>query len=212
MLIVHGANASPFVRKVRALLVEKGVVHENKLVFLGDQTPEWKKMSPLGKMPVLQDGDYTVPDSSVICLYLEKKHPDPALYPQAPADYGRALWLEEWADSTLAPVAGGKVFFPRIVGPRFLNQPTDEAAVERTLREELPPLLDYLESELPGTYFVGGRFSIADIAVATHFVNLAHAQVTVDGGRWPKLAAHVRAVLSRPSFESLVAEERALFG
>lgn len=212
MLIVHGANASPFVRKVRALLVEKGVEHENKAVFLGDQSPEWKRISPLGKMPVLQDGDFSVPDSSVICLYLEKKHPEPRLYPQDVHDYARALWLEEWADGALAPIAGGKVFFPRIVGPRFLKQPTDEAAVERTLREELPPLLDYLESQLNGTYFVGGSFSIADISVATHFVNLAHAKVTVDAGRWPKLAAHVRSVLGRPSFEKLVEEERALFG
>ena len=211
MPIVHGVSASPFVRKARAFLEEKGIAYESKPTF-GDKSPEWRKKSPLGKVPVLEDGDVSIPDSSVICLYIERKHPEPPLLPSDPKDYARALWLEEWADTALAQVAGGKIFFPRVVGPRLMNQPADEAAVEKTIREELPPLFDYLEAQIDGAFLVGGRLSIADLAVATHFVNLGHASVTVDANRWPKLASYVAKILARPSFEKLVAEDRALFG
>lgn len=211
MPIVHGVSASPFVRKVRAFLEEKGIPYESRPTF-GDKSPEWKKKSPLGKVPVLEDGDVAIPDSSVICLYIERKYPEPSLLPSDPKDYARALWLEEWADTALAQVAGGKIFFPRVVGPRLMNQPADEAAVEKTIREELPPLFDYLEAQIGGAFLVSGRLSIADLAVVTHFVNLGHAGVSVDADRWPKLASYVAKILARPSFEKLVAEDRALFG
>lgn len=210
MPVVHGVSASPFVRKVRALLEEKGVPYESKPTF-GDKSPEWRRKSPLGKVPVLEDGDFTVADSSVICLYLERRHPEKPLLPSDPKDYARALWLEEWADTALAQVAGGKIFFPRVVGPRLMNQPTDEAAVEKTIRDDLPPLFDYLEAQIDGPFLVGGSLSLADLAVCTHFVNLAHAGVKVDAARWPKLAGYVAQILARPSFEKLVAEDRKLF-
>jgi glutathione S-transferase len=57
--------------------------------------------SPLGKIPCFQDGDYTLPDSSCIIAYLERTNPRPALYPEDPKEYGRALFLEEYADSRL---------------------------------------------------------------------------------------------------------------
>ena len=210
-IVVHGVSASPFVRKVRALLEEKGVAYESKPTF-GDKSPEWKRKSPLGKVPVLEDDGTTIPDSSVICLYLEKRHPEPPLIPSDPAAFARALWFEEWADTALAQVAGGKIFFPRVVGPRLMNKPADEAAVETTIREELPPLFDYLEGEISGPYLVADRLTIADLAVATHFVNLAHAGVQVDASRWPKLAEYLKKILARPSFEKLIAEDRKLFG
>ena len=93
----------------------------------------------------------------------------------------------------------------------FFNRPADEAMVEKALVEELPPLLDYLESELDGEGFVGGRFSFADVAVATQFVNFHHAGYAIDAQRWPKLAAHVDRTLARPSFAKCVEEERAIF-
>ena len=52
-------------------------------------------------------------------------------------------------------------------------------------------------------------FSIADIAVATQFVNAGHAGFTVDAGRWPKLAAFVARTTERPSFRACIDEERA---
>jgi len=212
MPTLYGVNASPFVRKVRVVLAEKGIAYEHDPIIPFNVSPEYKRISPLGKVPAYRDGERTLADSSVICAYLERVKPEPALYPSDPYEYARALWFEEYGDSGLAPVMGPKIFFQKIVGPRFFNQPTDEAVVAKAVAEELPALFDYLEGQLAsGDALVGGRFSIADIGIATQFVNLRHAGFGVDAKRWPKLARYVAAVHARPSFKALIDEEAAAF-
>jgi glutathione S-transferase len=84
--------------------------------------------------------------------------------------------------------------------------------VQKAIDEELPPLFDYLESQLgDGNTLVGKRFSIGDIGIGSQFVNLRHAGVGVDTKRWPKLARYVAAVHERPSFKALIDEERPIF-
>lgn len=213
MPIVYGVNASPFVRKVRVFLAEKGIAYDLEPVVPVNVSPEFRKLSPLGKVPALRDGDVTLSDSSVICAYLERSHPEPALYPSDPYEYARALWFEEYGDTALVNVIGAKIFFARVVGPMFFNRPTDEAAVQKAVAEDLPPLFDYLESQLDSRAAIAGtRFSIGDIGIGTQFVNLRHAGFGVDAGRWPKLARYVAAVHDRPSFKALIAEEAPSFG
>lgn len=211
---VHGVGASPFVRKVRVALAEKGLDYELEPVFPFGVSADFKKISPLGKIPVLQEDDYYLPDSSAILDYLEAANPSPPLFPKDPRDRGRAVFLEEYADGGIASKLTGVIFFQRIVGPKFMGQPTDEAAVEKAIAEEVPAVFDYLEGLLKdgNEYLVNGALSIADISVTSQFVNLAHAQFTVDKARWPKLAAYVDRMMARPSFANLIAEERALFG
>jgi glutathione S-transferase len=213
MPTVYGVPISPFVRKVRVALAEKGIAYDLDPVMPVNVSPEYRKISPLGKVPAFRDGDKTLADSSVICAYIEKLHPNPPLYPSDPYDYARALWFEEYADGGLVPVMGAKVFFQKVVNPRFFGQPTDEAVVKKALEEELPPMFDYLEGELaPGaTTFVGKQLTIGDIGIATQFVNFFHAGCTVDPKRWPKLAAFLAAVHERPSFRAVIAEERKMF-
>jgi glutathione S-transferase len=212
MPTLYGINASPFVRKVRVVLAEKGITYDHDPIVPVNVSAEYKRISPLGKVPAYRDGERALADSSVICAYLERVKPQPALYPSDPFDYARALWFEEYGDSGLAPIMGPKIFFQKIVGPRFFNQPTDEAVVAKAVGEELPPLFDYLESQLGnGDALVGGRFSIADIGIATQFVNLHHAGFGVDAKRWPKLARYVAAVHARPSFKTLIDEEASAF-
>src|SRR5690242_6895705 len=210
---LYGASASPFVRKVRVVLAEKKIPHEREDLIPINVSPEYKKISPLGKIPAWQDGDRAIADSSVICAYLERVHPEPRLYPADPYEYARALWFEEYGDSALVSVTGPKIFFQKFVRPRFFHQPTDEAVVKTAIEEELPPLFAYLEGQIDGTDgIVGGRFTIGDIGIATQFVNLRHAGVGVDARRWPKLARYVAAMHERPSFKTLIEEERAAFG
>lgn len=212
MPTVYGANASPFVRKVRVFLAEKGIPYDLEPIIPFGPNPEFRKISPLGRIPAFRDGTRTLADSSVICAYIERTHPSPPLYPSDPYDYARALWFEEYADGGLVTVTGPKIFFQKFVAPRFFNRPTDEAMVKKAIEEELPPMFDYLEAELGNReYLVGPIFSIADIGVCTHFVNLRHVKVSVDKRRWPKLAAYVDHILARPSFKALIEEEAPTF-
>ena len=74
---------------------------------------------------------------------------------------------------------------------------------------ELPPLLAYLETQIPASGFlVGDRLTLADLAVASPFANLAHAGCPIDRDLYPKLAAYVETILARPSFAGWVAREK----
>ncbi len=214
MPILHGASASPFVRKVRIVLAIKGIDYDHEQVMPGTTTPEYLEKSPLAKIPCWEDGDLVLPDSSVIVAYLEKLQPEPAVYPSDPADYGRALWYEEYADTACAPAIGPKIFFQRVVIKGLMGKEIDEAAVEKAVAEDLPPVFDYLEGQVPetGDAIVGGKFSIADIAIGTEFVNLHHAGESVDANRWPKLAAYVERVHANPHFAPIIAAEKKSLG
>jgi glutathione S-transferase len=212
MPTLYGVNASPFVRKVRVVLAEKGIAYDHDPIIPMNVSAEYRKISPLGKIPAWRDEAGTLSDSSIICAYLERVKPEPALYPSVPYEYARALWFEEYGDTALVQVVGPKIFFEKIVAPAFMGRATDQAVVDKAIKEELPPLFDYLEGELGGgEWIVGKRFSIGDIGIATQFVNLRHAGVSVDAARWPKLAAYVGRVHARPSFKALIEEEAAAF-
>ena len=204
-----GVNASPFVRKVRVALAEKGVPYELAPIFPGAQDEDFRKLSPLGKVPAFRDGDKGFSDSSVICAYLEKKHPNPPLYPSDPYEYARALWFEEYSDSGIVNVFGPKIFFEQIVAPRFFNRPTNTEVVEKAIKEELPPIFAYLESQLEGDYLAGNQLSIGDIGVCSQFANLFHTGYVLDTKAYPKLARYVARIHERPSFKNCIDEEKA---
>jgi len=210
-ILLHGVNASPFVRKVRVALAEKNIPYELKPQVPFGQPPDYMKISPLGKIPCLQDGDYTLPDSSCIIAYLERTNPKPALYPADPKEYGRAPFLQEYADSKLVETLGA-VFFQRVVRKLIFKQESDETIVRNKIDVEAPKVFDWLESQIGDReWLVGTRFGIADIAMASPFVNYGHAGESVDGKRWPKLAAYLQRVHARPSFKALIEEERQSF-
>lgn len=203
-----GAGLSPFVRKVRVVLAEKGLAYQHDPMIPFDVSDAYKRMHPLGKIPTLRDGERVIPDSSAALVYLEAIQPEPALFPSDPYERARAVWLEEFADGGLAP-ATGAVFQERVLAPIFFKREVDEARVEKALTETIPPLFDYLERELgDAEWLVAGRFSVADVAVASQLVNFAHGGGEVDAARWPCLAAWAARTHARPSFKALIEEER----
>jgi glutathione S-transferase len=203
-----GAGLSPFVRKVRIALAEKGLAYEHDPMVPFGVSAEYRRKHPLGKIPCLEVDGRPLPDSSAICAYLEKIQPTPALYPSEAYEYARAIWFEEFADAGLMP--GAVPFFQqRVLQPLFFKKPGDEALVEKAATETLPPLFDYLEQELGGgDYLVAGRFTIADLAVGSVFVNYRHGKGEVDARRWPRLAAYVERIHARPSFKGLIEEDQ----
>jgi glutathione S-transferase len=210
MPTVLGVNLSPFVRKVRVALAEKKIPYDLVPMFPQATDEDFRKISPLGKVPGFRDGDKGFSDSSVICLYLEKTHPTPSLYPSDPYEYARALWFEEYADSALVNVFGPKIFFEKIVAPRFFNRPTNQETIDKAVKEEVPPLLTYLEGQLTGDYLAGNQLTVGDIAVCSMFVNFFHAGQGIDTKAYPKVARYVARIHERPSFKNCIDEEKAL--
>ena len=208
-MIVYGSSLSPFVRKVLAYAAEKGIEVELKAIGLGNQDPEFREASPFGKMPGFRDGDFAISDSTAIITYLEAIRPEPNLIPTEPKARARTIWYEEFGDTILA-ACGGRMFFNRVVSPKFLGQPGDEEIAAKAECDELPPLLDYLEKVIPESgHLVEDRLTLADIAVASPFANLRHLGIAVDAERRPKLARYVAAILDRPSFKPWIEREAA---
>jgi glutathione S-transferase len=208
---IIGSYISPYVRKVLVVLEIKGVPYEIDPIvpFLGDE--RFSQVSPLRRVPVLIDDAVTLSDSSVICQYLEDRYPAPAVYPAAIADRARARWLEEYADSRMGDVFIWRLFNEVAIKPFVFGGTTDAAVVQRTLEEEVPQVLAYLEPQVPADGFLFGDLSIADISLATFFRNAAFAAFTIDDARWPRTAAFVARVLATPPFQRLKPfEDRSL--
>jgi glutathione S-transferase len=207
---VIGSYLSPYVRKVLVFLDLKGVPYEIDPIipFLGND--RFSKLSPVRRIPVLLDEQVTLADSSVICQYLEERYPEPALYPRDIVDRARARWLEEFADSRMGEVFIWRLFNQVAIKPFVWGEQTDPEVVEKTLREEIPHVLDYLEAQIPPEGFLFERVSIADIALACFFRNAAFARFRVDEARWPATASFAQRVLGLDSFEKLKPFEERL--
>ena len=175
------------------------------------QQPQWfYDISPLGRIPALRDGDFTLCDSAVICAYLAEKYPqNNSLLGNTVEESARIRWFEKYADYEVAPLATFTVFFNRVLA-KSMGGSCDEAAIEKAL-VKLEKHYGYLEAQLAGQeYFVGNRFSLADLAVVTHWVNLSYAQEQLNADKWPKLAAHKERILARDALQQLLAEEGKL--
>ncbi len=207
---IIGSYLSPYVRKVLACLDLKGLSYEIDPIvpFMGDD--RFTGLSPLRRVPVLIDELVTLADSSVICQYLEDRHPDPPLYPLDVADRARARWLEEYADSRMGDVFIWGLFNHAVISPAVWGSKRDRDVLERIVREEIPPVLDYLEGQLPAEGFLFGTFGIADLSIAVFLRNAAFARYAVDPQRWPVTARFADRVLAQDCFAKLQPFEAAM--
>ena len=206
---IIGSYVSPYVRKVTACLSLKDLIYEVDPItpFFGGE--EFDRVSPLRRIPVLIDGDVTICDSTVICAYLDDAYPERPLLPASAKDRARARWLEEYADTRLGDLFIWGLFYQKIVHPIVWRAPGDQARIDRTLAEDLPRELDYLEGQLPAEGFLFGDIGLADIALATFFRNGHYAGFEVDPARWPRTAAFVVRALGHPAFEATYRFEQA---
>jgi glutathione S-transferase len=203
-LKITGSTLSPFVRKVVITCIEKGLDYELDPMIPVGVPDSYKEKHPLGKVPLLEDGDRVLPDSSAICAYLEKRDPETSLYPSEAFEYARAIWYEEFGDNGIVQAAVVPFAENVLARPIFQREP-DTVKIEETLNQTLPPLLDYLEKSLGNAEFlVGNAFSIADITMGCHFGNFIYGGAAVDAGRWPGVAAYIDRLHGRPSFQEIM--------
>jgi glutathione S-transferase len=146
MITIYDAGRCPYCARVRIALAEKGLEYEVVEVDLDDR-PAWiYDKNPLGRVPVLEEGEYILPESAVINEYLEERWPEPALWPADPAE--RAL---------------GRLLvhrFDELSRPYYALRREEDGAAER-LDEQLAGLARRLESQ---PFLTGREFGLADIA------------------------------------------------
>ena len=211
MIKVYGVHGSPFVRKVLVALDFKNIPYEiiAQMPFSGDA--EYLKVNPLGKVPTLVDGELTLGDSKVICRYLENAYPEPSLYPAEVADNAMADWYEDLCGGAVAEMAAG-IFFQRFMRPFAFKQEPDEELVTKIIDNRLPPMLDYLETQVPTDGFVFGEFTMADLSIASPFFNASYAGYDVDHSRWPAVAGLIARVRTQPHVAAVMEQEAKALG
>lgn len=218
---LYGVIFAPFVRKVRVVLAAKGIAHHQVSVMPGAMDAGFLAKSPLSKVPVWEEADFVLPDSSAICAYLERLVPSPSVYPSGPRAFASSLFWEEYADTRVVE-AVEPIFYERVVRPHVLRQTCNEAVVQRQLEEVVPSVFDQLESLYlsPGPLRTlatgdgpgGAALEISAIAVWSPIVNLEHVGLGVDAARWPGLAAFMTEMNAHPVLRPIVMQERAALG
>ena len=202
---IHGTAGSPFVRKTLIAFEEKGVPYKRTEIAPLPKTEELLAMNPLGKIPVLEHNGEFIPDSSVICAYLEKTEPGPPLFPSDPVEFARALLLEEAADTLIVGAIGG-IFFQNFVRPNFFGEQPDTDVVNRLVAEELPRAYGFLEQQLEaGAATLLDSFSVADAAMAGQLSSLLLIGMEIDVSAYPKTAHYFQQLVGRPSVQAALA-------
>lgn len=196
---VFGLRLSPFVRKVLIVANLKGIDVDFRMVRPHGDDPDFRATSPFGLIPAIDDDGFCLSDSSAIILYLDRRTPTPPLLPSDAQAYGRALWLEEFGDSILGKACGGYAAQVAFM-PKIYNKPSDDVVIKKLLEKDIPAVLDYLESVIPGSGFLTGPdFGLADASVVSALMALMLARYTIDEERWPKTTAYIKQALAHPA-------------
>ena len=210
MIKIHGVILSPFVRKVLTVTKIKKLPYENVAAFPGTKTPAFLSLSPLGKIPALEDGNFSISDSTAICEYLDDKYPETPTRPVDPEERAKARWLEEYGDTKLTELCIASIYYERFVKKAFGKGDSDEAIVANAIEELLPPQLDYLEGVLPAEGFLFDEISTADISIVGPFISASYVGYTPDSNKLPILTAYIERVKSHEAVAEVLTAEREL--
>jgi glutathione S-transferase len=212
MPIVYGSLLSPYVRKVLMTLQLKNIQYDfQELHPLKDTDKQkLKQLNPLGKIPVYQEDDFIISDSSVICAYLDKKYPQHNIIPNSPQLLANSLWYEEYSDTKLTP-AIVTIFVNKITKLK-LNLPPDDNAIKHGLEIELPEIFNYLDQAIASKkYFINESISIADISIASAFMSYKLLKLNMDESRWKHLTQYLNFIFEEPIINQLFAQTNISF-
>ncbi len=167
------------------------------------RTPEYLRLNPNGKVPVLVDGDLVLWESRAINAYLAAKFPDKDLYPAALARRAIVDQWSYWQAVHLGP-AMQKVTFERVQKKQFGRGEPDEAAIAAEM-PNVNQFLDVFETSLgDGREWIAGTLSIADFALATTFRLRRAAALPMETR--PRVEAWMQRMEQRPSWQKAIGE------
>jgi glutathione S-transferase len=211
MLTIHGVPLSVHTRKAIVSAILKGLDYKFEVVVpvIPDNLPaNWHTLSPTGLIPVLQDGDFTLADSSAICQYLEMKQPAPPVLPADIKEHARTLWFDAYAGGTIFRHVVHPLFHQTVVNPNIRKVPIDRVVVDDVLSNVQPKIFGYLEGEINGKFLVGERLTLADIAIASNFINYQYLGFKIDAGRYPKLSRYLCEIAAVDAFQRALDDEK----
>ena len=182
MITIYDAARCPFCARVRIALAEKGVEHELFAIDLSDR-PAWLyEKNPVGKVPVLEEDAFVLPESEVIMEYLEERYPEPALLPADPAARAMVRLAIHRFDLNL-----GDAYYAYRRG-------------EEGSSDGLVHCLSFMERATPAWQL---PFGLLDIAYVPWLIRLRD-QLGFDLSLFPALLAKLDELVARPSIAAEV--------
>lgn len=191
-------------RSIRArwTLQELGVDFESVVVNLAageGRSPEFLKLNPAGKLPVLVDGDLVLIESVAIALYLADKYPEKGLIPRDLAGRAQVIQWSLFAATELEQPLW-RIARHTVVYPEEKRLPADIPLAA----EEFRSMADVLERHMQGRQFVvGDSVTVADFVVA-YTLDWADEDKQLDG--FPELKAYMHRMYARPRAPMRIAE------
>ncbi len=193
---------SPYCQKVRLVLTEKGLSYDKVFVDLTkneQRSPEFLRLNPYGKVPVLVDDEEVIYDSTFINEYLDDEYPHPPLRLEPSGDRARARMFEDFADTSFTAQCG--LLYAE------LRKPEDQIDQERVLRYQgdLIRVLEFLDRQLNGKDYLVDEFSLADLAFTPRLLILSQLGVQLPS-RLKSVSAWIERLSQRPSVVQLLKE------
>jgi glutathione S-transferase len=210
MIVVHHLNNSRS-QRILWLLEELGLEYEIKKYQRDAKTmlapPELRAIHPLGKSPVITDGDATVAESGAIIEYLLERYGDGRFVPPVGTpDKLRYTYFLHYAEGSAMTPLLMKLVFDRVESSPmpFFAKPIARSIAQKVKSTYIMPQianhLNYLEAELGKlTWFAGEQFSAADIQIS--FVLEAVAARAGMDEKYPKLTAFLERIHARPAYQ-----------
>jgi len=200
MIKLYDFKSSPNCQRVKVVLAEKNLPYEIVSIDLRKQeqkNPDYLKMNPYGKVPVLTDDSTVLYESCIINEYLNEKYPNPPLMPADPGKKAKARIL---IDFGLAHTDGPyqKLRMEMMKDPNEQNKEVIDSA-----KADLRKLLQRFEDELANQPYLVGDFSLVDADLITRFTRLEGFGVIPDASL-PRMTQYLQRVKDRPSVKAIL--------
>jgi glutathione S-transferase len=202
-LTLYGHPFSSYTQKVLIALYENATPFDFHSVWPeSEHSAEWRRRWPIGKFPVLSDGERTVAETSIIIEYLALKHPGPVrLLPAEPMAALDVRFLDRFFDLHVMDAA------QHAVDGALTGDPVKRADGQALAEKKLERSYAWLETELAGReWAVGDLFTMADCAAAPALFYADWVHPIAEA--YPVLRAYRQRLLARPSFARAVDEAR----
>ncbi len=210
MFRVFHAPLSPFCRKVRLVLSEKKIEFELIDEKYWEKRDDFLKLNPSGQVPVLQNSEIVLAESSAICEYLNEKYPEPNLLPNNMEDRAEVRRLIFWFDDKFNREVTQKLVYERIT-KKIIGEGFPEAKNVKFGMHNIKFHIDYMSSLLEyRKWLAGNEMTLADFSAAAHFSVLDYSR-DVDWDRCNLVKDWYAKIKSRPAFRSLLADHLAGF-
>jgi glutathione S-transferase len=195
---LYDFKSSPNCQRVKVVLAEKNLPYEIVPIDLRAQeqkTPDYLKMNPYGKVPVLTDDATVLYESCVINEYLEEKYPNPPLMPKEPGQKARIL-----IDYGMTHFDGP---YQKLRMELMKEQKDQNQQVIDGAKSELKKLLQRLENEIGAQQYLMGDFSLVDADLLPRFTRLEGFGVLPDPSL-PRLGKYLERMKARPSVKAIL--------